>query len=102
MTTLLAVLPEENQLIFACCGSSATNRNLLKSERNVLVGQLGGIHVQFSVGPVSELIYGGSKAFSVALPKYIVRLQFNKLSGNDKNRIQRYIGKLERERRGLA
>ena len=75
LTTLLAVFPEKNLLIFDCSGSSESNRNLMKSERNVLIGQPGGIRVQFAVGPVAELIYGGSKAFSVALPQYIVRLQ---------------------------
>ena len=75
LTTLLAVLPEKMLLIFDCSGSTDTNRHVMLSDRNVFVGRPGGIPVQFSVGPVSELIYGGSKAFSVALPKFLVRLQ---------------------------
>ena len=75
LTTLLAVKPEKKLLIFDCSGSNESNRGLMKSERNVFIGHPGGIRVQFICGPVAELIYGGSKAFSVALPEYIVRLQ---------------------------
>ena len=75
VSTLLAVLPEKGLFIFDCSGSAESNRRLLESDRNVFVGRPGGIGVQFSIGPVSEVIFGGSKAFSVALPKYVVRLQ---------------------------
>jgi c-di-GMP-binding flagellar brake protein YcgR len=75
VSTLLAVQPEKGVFIFDCSGSAESNRRLLESDRNVFVGRPGGIGVQFSIGPVSEVIFGGSKAFSVALPKYVVRLQ---------------------------
>ncbi len=75
LTTLLAVKPEKGLFIFDCSGSAETNRKLLASEKNVFVGRPGGIRVQFTTGAVSELIYAGSKAFSVALPKFLVRLQ---------------------------
>lgn len=75
LTTLLAVIPEKNLLIFDCSGSMETNRKVLQSERNIFVGRPGGIRVQFATGRVAELIYGGSKAFSVALPPFVIRLQ---------------------------
>ena len=75
LTTLLAVKPDKGLFIFDCSGSAETNRKLLASEKNVFVGRPGGIRVQFTTGAVSELIYAGSKAFSVALPKFLVRLQ---------------------------
>lgn len=75
LTTLLAVQPEHGRLIFDCSGSEASNKRLLRSERSVFVARPGGIQVQFPAGPVSELIYGGARAFSVALPRYVVRLQ---------------------------
>ncbi|MBP8168037.1 MAG: flagellar brake protein [Azonexus sp.] len=75
LTTLLAVKPEKGLFIFDCSGSAETNRKLLASEKNVFVGRPGDIRVQFTTGAVSELIYAGSKAFSVALPKFLVRLQ---------------------------
>lgn len=75
LTRLLAVQPEKGLLVFDCSGSAEINRQLLQSERNVFAGRPGGIHVQFTTGRAAELIFGGSKAFAVALPKYLVRLQ---------------------------
>nr|MBL8411643.1 flagellar brake protein [Dechloromonas sp.] len=75
LTTLLAVQPERNLLIFDCSGSMESNRRLLQSQRNVFVARPGGIHVQFATGPAQEVIYGGAKAFATALPKFVVRLQ---------------------------
>lgn len=75
LTTLLAVKPDKGLFIFDCSGSAETNRKLLASEKNVFVGWPGGIRVQFTTGAVSEVVYTGSKAFSVALPKFVVRLQ---------------------------
>lgn len=75
LTTLLAVLPEKGVLIFDCSGSAETNSRMLQSKRNVFIARPGGIHVQFSTGPAVEMIYGGAKAFSTALPKFVVRLQ---------------------------
>ena len=75
LTTLLAVQPAKGLFFFDCSGSTETNRRLLQSERNVFVGRPGGIHVQFSIGRASEVIYGGAKAFSAALPKALIRLQ---------------------------
>lgn len=75
LTTLLAVLPEKNLLIFDCSGSTEANRGFLQSEHSVLSGRPDGIHVQFAIGPATETIYAGSKAFATALPGYLVRLQ---------------------------
>lgn len=75
LTTILAAHPVKNLLVFDCSGSPELNRRLLKSERNVFVGRPGGIHVQFTTGRASEMLFGGSKAFAAALPEHIVRLQ---------------------------
>ncbi|MGB4065811.1 MAG: flagellar regulator YcgR PilZN domain-containing protein [Azonexus sp.] len=75
LTTLLDAEPAGDRLIFDCSGSAEVNRHLLQSNRNVFSGRPGGIHVQFSTGRAKETIFEGSKAFSVALPKYVVRLQ---------------------------
>ena len=75
LTTLLAVKPDKGLFIFDCSGGAETNRKLLASERNVFVGRPDGIRVQFTTGAVSELVFAGSKAFAVALPKFVVRLQ---------------------------
>jgi c-di-GMP-binding flagellar brake protein YcgR len=75
LTTLLSVEPHSGVLIFDCSGSEETNRKFLASERNVFVGRPAGIHVQFVTGPAREIRFEGGKAFSVALPKRLLRLQ---------------------------
>lgn len=75
LSTLLDASQERNALIFDCSGSAEINRRLLGSDRLVFVGRPGGIHVQFSTGAAREVLHGGSKAFVVALPKFVVRLQ---------------------------
>ncbi|MDP3538638.1 MAG: flagellar brake protein [Azonexus sp.] len=75
ITTLLAAMPEKGQLILDCSGSPEINSRFQASQRNVFIGRPHGIHVQFTTGPATEMLYGGAQAFSVALPKYLVRLQ---------------------------
>ena len=75
VTTLLAVLPERQQLIFDCSGAAALNQRLLQAGQCLLTGRPEGIQVQFSGGPVSEVKHAGRPAFAMALPAFIVRLQ---------------------------
>ncbi|MDP2880301.1 MAG: flagellar brake protein [Azonexus sp.] len=75
LTTLLDAQPAGDRLIFDCSGSAEINRRFLDSGRNVFAGRPVGIHVQFTTGRASEVIFDGGKAFAVALPKHVVRLQ---------------------------
>jgi flagellar brake protein len=75
LTTLLGVQPEKERLVFDCSGSAETNRHFLDSDHSIFVGRPGGIQVQFTTGPAVEITYEGAKAFAVALPKVLVRLQ---------------------------
>lgn len=75
VTTLLAVLPERQQLIFDCSGAAALNQRLLQAGQCALAGRPDGIQVQFSGGPVREVKHEGRPAFAMALPAFIVRLQ---------------------------
>lgn len=75
LTTLLAADAERKRLIFDCSGSAESNRRFLESERSLFVGRPGGIPVQFSTGPASEVLYAGSKAFIALLPESVIRLQ---------------------------
>lgn len=75
LTTLLAVLPEKQTLIFDCSGSTETNRRFLQSPRSIFVARPGGIHVQFVGGQAREILYGGKMAFAIDLPDNLVRLQ---------------------------
>ncbi|MDE2440320.1 MAG: flagellar brake protein [Betaproteobacteria bacterium] len=75
LTTLLAAQAEKDLLVFDCSGSEQSNRQLLRSEHNVFVGRPGGIHVQFTTGQAREVVFGGSRAFAVRLPEFVVRRQ---------------------------
>ncbi|MCG2576663.1 flagellar brake protein [Dechloromonas sp. XY25] len=74
LTTLLSAHHDKG-LVFDCSGSNELNQRFLASERNVFVGRPHGIHVQFATGRAREILFSGSKAFAVALPKTLVRLQ---------------------------
>lgn len=75
LSPLLAAPTDSGQLLFDCSGSPELNRRFLQSAHNVFVGRPGGIHVQFSTGPALEVMYARALAFSVQLPKKIMRLQ---------------------------
>ena len=75
LSTLLGVDIEKGRLILDCSGSPDLNRRFRDADRATFVGRPGGIHVQFSTGGPVEINYQGAKAFSVALPKFLVRLQ---------------------------
>lgn len=74
LTTLLSAHHDKG-LVFDCSGSQEVNQRFLASERNVFVGRPGGIHVQFATGRAQETLFSGCKAFTVDLPKTLVRLQ---------------------------
>lgn len=96
LTTLLAVLPEKRMLIFDCSGSPEINRRFLQSERSIFVAQPGGIHVQFVGGQAREVLYGGSRAFAIALPDRMVRLQRREFFRIDTPRVKplQFYGRL--------
>ncbi len=75
LTNVLAVDEENGRLIIDCSGSADLNRQFPQSKRNVFVARPGGIHVQFSTGPARLVSFEGAPAFSIALPKFIMRLQ---------------------------
>jgi flagellar brake protein len=75
LTTLLEAQPAGDRLIFDCSGSAEINRRFIESDHNVFAGRPNGIHVQFTTGRAMEVVFEGGKAFSVSLPKHVVRLQ---------------------------
>ena len=75
LTTLLAVDEENGRLIIDCSGSTDLNRNFAESQRNVFIARPGGIYVQFTCGPAKPITFEKAPAFSLALPKFIMRLQ---------------------------
>ena len=75
LSALLGVDVDKARLILDCSGSPDLNRRFREADRATLVGRPGGIHVQFSIGGPQEINFQGAKAFSVPLPKFLVRLQ---------------------------
>jgi c-di-GMP-binding flagellar brake protein YcgR len=75
VTTLLAAQADKGRLIFDCSGSVDTNRQFVKSDKNQFRGHPGGVPVHFSSGMATEISFEGAKAFSVALPDHVIRLQ---------------------------
>ena len=74
-TMLLAAPPESGKLIFDCSGSQDMNRHVLMTEHLGFAGRPGGIQIQFSTARATEVIHAGARAFSVGLPKFVLRLQ---------------------------
>jgi len=75
VTTLLAVQPDQDRVIFDCSSAEALNQRLLRASRCRLAGRPGGVNVHFDAGAARKVEYDGRPAFAVALPKTIVRLQ---------------------------
>lgn len=75
LTTLLAVDADDERLIFDISGSADVNRRLQNADRLTFAGKPGGIRVQFQTPAPSTVTYKGGKAFSVALPKVLMRVQ---------------------------
>lgn len=75
VTTLLEADAERGQLVFDCSGAENLNRKLREAGESQFVGRPEGIHVQFSIGRVSNTQFGGRAAFAVPLPESILRLQ---------------------------
>lgn len=96
LTALLAVDADKGGLVFDCSGSAETNRLLLDAARIVFVGRPGGVHVQFATGRATEIRFEGDRAFSVALPQKVVRLQRRESFRIDTPRIRplEFFGRL--------
>ena len=75
LSTLLDAQADKKRLVFDCSGSQDTNRRVLAAEKVSFSGRPGGVPVHFSSGAVSEITFEGDKAFAVALPEFVVRLQ---------------------------
>ena len=66
---------DADTLIFDWGGSEDTNRRFLKAGSGSFLCHPGGIRVQFPIGPARATEYGGRRAFAVALPRSLLRLQ---------------------------
>ncbi|WP_412481065.1 flagellar brake protein [Azonexus sp. IMCC34839] len=75
LTTLLEVQADKGRLVFDCSGSAESNRRIVLSDKVTFGGHPGGVPVHFSTGKAAETTFEGGKAFAVALPEFIIRLQ---------------------------
>lgn len=75
LSTLLEVDGDDERLIFDISGSAEINQRIQSADRLTFAGRPSGIRVQFQTTSPSTVVYQGGKAFAVALPKYIVRVQ---------------------------
>lgn len=96
LTVLLAVRPEQNQLIVDCSGSQEQNRRLLACDHSIFVAKPEGIHVQFRCGQARETTHEGQRALALPLPDHVVRLQRRDAFRIEtpRSRPARFIGRL--------
>jgi c-di-GMP-binding flagellar brake protein YcgR len=75
MTTLLGVDAAKGRVYFDLSGSPEMNRLVLAADHLVFAGRPEGIHVQFQTPAPVEARFDGGRAFSVPLPRDVLRLQ---------------------------
>ena len=75
LTILLDVGEEDGYLYFDIGGSTELNNAFLRARRYVFASVIDGIRIQFTTGQAVQTSYGGGKAFAVAIPETMLRLQ---------------------------
>jgi len=75
LTTLLAVDPDRDRLLFDCSGDPAVNAAIAGSGSLVGIGSQRGVRVQFSLGRAQLVPHEGGQAFQISLPQRVVRIQ---------------------------
>lgn len=75
LSTLVAVNPDFEELVFDCSGDPGANARLLRSARLHFVSALEQVRVQFSAQQAESTVYDGLPAFRVRIPEALLRLQ---------------------------
>ncbi len=75
VTTLLAINPEFEELVFDVSADSAMQHKMLASQRLLLIGFVEHIKVQFTVNRAEPTTHEGRPAFRVRMPDSVLRLQ---------------------------
>ncbi len=75
VTSLLAVNPEFEELVFDCGSDAEANGQLLRASTLTFVTFLDQIRIQFSAHRAEPTIHGGLPALRVRMPDSVVRLQ---------------------------
>lgn len=75
VTTLLDVDDKNNVLVFDEGASSNTNKRLLAADSSVFTSNPDGIKIQFTGSKITSTTWDGEPAFSMPLPKSVIKLQ---------------------------
>lgn len=75
LSTLVAVNPDFEELVFDCSGDPGANARLLRSPRLNFVSALEQVRIQFSTQHAEATVYDGLPAFRVRIPDSLLRLQ---------------------------
>jgi c-di-GMP-binding flagellar brake protein YcgR len=75
LSTLVAVNPDYEELVFDCSGDQGANARLLRSPRLNFVSSLEQVRIQFSAQRAEATAYDGLPAFRVRIPDALLRLQ---------------------------
>lgn len=75
LSTLLALNPDFEELVFDPSGDAAANRRLLAAPRLSFATALDGVRIQFATQRAAETVLGGLAALRVRLPDSVLRLQ---------------------------
>jgi c-di-GMP-binding flagellar brake protein YcgR len=75
LSTLLAVNPEFEELVFDASAERAANARVERSERLLFVSSLDHVRIQFVAQRAEPVVHEGLPAFRVRIPQALVRLQ---------------------------
>jgi c-di-GMP-binding flagellar brake protein YcgR len=75
VSSLLAVNPEFEEMVFDCSGDADANRRLARSPRLAFVSSLDQIRIQFGAARAEETRYEGLPALRARIPASVLRLQ---------------------------
>jgi c-di-GMP-binding flagellar brake protein YcgR len=75
LSTLLAVNPEFEEMVFDCGINPDANRALMHAERILISATVDGIRVQFNARHADATVHEGYPALRMRLPELVMRLQ---------------------------
>ncbi|GAB7127583.1 flagellar brake protein [Silvimonas sp. JCM 19000] len=75
LSRLLAVDVPKRELVLDVGGHEETNKALLNSDRNIIVGTPDGVKIQFVLSKIRPTRFDGSPAFAAAFPTDLIKLQ---------------------------
>lgn len=75
LTSLLALTPERNELVFDLGSDAEMNQKALAADKLIFTTMIDKVKIQFSLGKPSQIQFEGRPAFRSAAPESLLRLQ---------------------------